>query len=177
MAVIAGRRAQEFAAALDDPGFVRFPGTHRETLHEVVEHHVEARVAADDDLLDRNAEDLGEQASRLDETHEVAVVQDILLLLRRQVGTGVDDVEHLDGSLFLFDGGLAAGHVQVEALLHVLVITGLKSLLFGRQFFTCHFRILFHGEPSFRKTANIIQKITAICNFSMKNRRFGFSFP
>ncbi len=169
VAVIPGRRAQELATALDDPGFIPFPGAHGVALHEVVEHHVEARVAADDDLLDRNAEDLGEQASRLDEAHEVAVVQDILLLLRLQIGTGVDDVEHLDGGLFLFDRGLASGHVQVETLLHILVITGLKPVLLGLQFFTCHFGILFHGEPSFRKTANILQKISTLCNFTMKN--------
>ena len=87
----------------------------QQRVDEHVVHQREARIVGDHDLLRRRAEHRREQRAGLGQALEVAVIARVGAVL----GGGVPVAgqrQHLGGEVELIGGGLAAGHVELEAL-------------------------------------------------------------
>ena len=85
MAVIAGHRAGELHLVELAPGGDACAVRH--ALGNIVTHHIQARIAAYDDILRGDAHQLGKQALALRDAVEHAVVAAIHPILRFHVGS------------------------------------------------------------------------------------------
>ena len=115
VAVIAGGGAEPLEALLPAPGTLRVEKAVGHSLADGVVHQLEAGVAAGKDLALLTAQDLREKPPGGRETRKLAVVPAVDTVgdevLRRP-----EDVKDAADHIQLLLAGLAAGHIQLQAL-------------------------------------------------------------
>ena len=77
-----------------------------------VEHHVQAGVAVDDDLIGANLHHVGHQLLALLNAVQNAVVPAVGAVLADQVALAVEHIHHAHGQVQLLLPRLAPGHIQ-----------------------------------------------------------------
>ena len=137
MAIITGRRAQEFQVTLMHPGLA-VAEAMRHGAGDNVKHHVEARVAADNDIVIIDAHHFCKQQAKLRQAVGHAVVAAVLPRGSGHLGTGIQRVQHGHGKLKLLHARLAARHVQIQPLLSDLAIPVLQIFLDVGKLFPRH---------------------------------------
>ena len=113
VAVVAGHRADEGDLVLLGPGARGVDGPEEEQVDEHVAHHRQRGVAAGDDLLGLDPEQLGEDLAQLGQPGEAAVVAHVGA---GAVRGGRREGEHRVGEVELCGARLAARHVELGAL-------------------------------------------------------------
>ena len=135
--VIAGHRAEELALLHLRPGARRLRETkHIADVDEVV-HQLQAGVAAHEHLAGLHAEYIREQHTGFLQTFQLTIVAGI----RAGIGGVIVHLQQVHGQIHLVRAGLAAGHIQLEAL-------GLKFLVlcFSSEFIAVHCKIICHWK-------------------------------
>ena len=113
MPVISGGGAQELHRPLTAPGLLpAYPfGIGG---GDVIEHHVEAGIAADDDVFRRHPHHRAEQGPRLRNAVGDAVVAGIRPARGAVAIPRVHTVEHIEGQVKLLGTRFAAGHIELQ---------------------------------------------------------------
>ena len=138
--VIAGHRAEELALLHLRPGARRLRETeHIADIDEVI-HQLQAGVAAHEHFLRLYAKDIRKQHAGLLQAFQLAIVAGI----RASIGGIVIHLQQVHGQIHLVRAGLAAGHIQLEALGLKFLVLCLKRCLFGSEFITIHCKIICH---------------------------------
>ena len=140
MTVIAGHRAEELALLHLRPGARRLRETeHIADIDEVV-HQLQAGVAAHEHLTGLHAEHIGKQHAGLLQALQFTVVAGI----GAGIGGVIVHLQQVHGQIHLVRAGLAAGHIQLEALGLKFLVLCFKRCLFGSEFITIHCKIICH---------------------------------
>ena len=136
MPVIAGNRAEELYVLLLTPGgipqnAVCISGSHR------VEHHVQTGIAADDDFLVGNAQNVGEHTFSFRDAVDQTVVAAVEAVFSLEQILRSQHIHHRHGQIQLFRCRLASGHIELEVLCFEILIFCFVFLLASSQFRFC----------------------------------------
>ena len=149
VAVIAGHRAQELHLRQAAPRRVAHDAVGPGAA-DGVKHHVQGRVAINDNVLGVVFHHIAQQLAGFQDTGQLAVSAAVGAVVAGQVGIGVQHVHHFHGKVQLLLAGDAAAHVQAHAQGLDFFILRFQLIIFGGQFLHRHFRIGLHKKPSFQ---------------------------
>ena len=112
---------------------------------DIIKHHIQARVAAYNDIVGLNAEQLGKQHLCFGDAVQQTVVAGIKSRLRQIHILGRQAFQHRERQVELLRARLTAGHIQSQVLCLILFVAALQLLQTRRQLFVCgRFQIPFH---------------------------------
>ena len=106
----------------------------RHTAGNEVEHHIEAGVAADDDILGAHLHHLRQNRAQLGHALRHTVIAQIVPGGSDHIGVRRQHIEHIHRKIQLFGRGLSSGHIQLQTLCLESIILLLNLLLFLFQF-------------------------------------------
>ena len=137
VSVIAGSRAEELHMLVFAPGLLAAEYAKLHCTDNDVVHHLEAGVAAYDDLVSGNAEHFLEQSLSLGDTVEYAVVAAVDAVAGLVVAVKAVK-EHVKRKVELLGGRLTSRHIELQTLCLVVCILLLKRCLFSLKLFFAH---------------------------------------
>ena len=137
VSVIAGSRAEELHMLVFAPGLLAAEYAKLHCTDNCVVHHLEAGVAAYDDLVSGNAEHFLEQSLSLGDTVEYAVVAAVDAVAGLVVAVKAVK-EHVKRKVELLGGRLTSRHIELQTLCLVVCILLLKRCLFSLKLFFAH---------------------------------------
>ena len=155
VAVIAGSGAQPFDDGLLAPGAGAVEAAVDKGAVDDAVHQLQAGVAAHEHLLGLAVQNVGKQALGLRQTGQCAVVADIDAVDHEvlRLVEGIKDVGH---HVQLGLAGLAAGHVQLQALGFQAPKHGLKCCVFRPPLIQCHIFVCSHLSHPLRVIPEIL---------------------
>ena len=158
--VITGSRAEEFHRALENPGLMAADALGI-GAGDIIEHEIEAGIAAHDDVGGFHPQNVAEQGFDLGNPVEQAIVAGIHPAGGFIPFPLVDAFEHVQGEIQLLGAGLAAGHIQLQAPGLIGVILFLQLRRPGAQLGLGQFFQRFH-ENMLLSDCIVISKLSFI---------------
>ena len=142
--VITGNRAKELNLVVLAPGLFGTEYALKHSSCHAVVHKGKRRRTNNDGLLGSNTHIFAEHSSCLGDTGKLTVVAAVNAALGNKAGLRIEYVEHGLCKCNLVCTGLAACHVELEALCLILCKSLFKLGLFGDQFFFVHLGVSSH---------------------------------
>ena len=147
MPVITGRRTEELSVLDLIPRLTAVLDRAEHHMGDSVEHHCEARAAADHYVLGLYAEHLCKELFALGDTVKNTVVADIHTVLADKIGVFVEDAQHSVGDIKLLLAGLSPRHIQVEPLGFYFLVFLLQRLILAFELLSTAVHIVHHYSP------------------------------
>ena len=142
MTIVSGHGAQELNAVVVPPGALAVYKALTPAKVDQIIHHLQAAVAANDHIFGLHAQQFSKKAASLGHAFQQAIVTGIKAVFANVI----IHFEHFHGKIQLLCAGLAAGHIQIQRHILVVLVLHTQFVAFFDQFGIAHLKVVGHEK-------------------------------
>ena len=156
MTVIARHRTQKLHPIQFAPGCMSHNTMSHRAGNRII-HHIQAGITVNNNLICRDLAHSSQKLLGLLDSIQHTIITAVYTLTAFQIHTAIKNIQHTHGQIQLFGTGFSSGHIQLQPLILIMFILGLKFIFQYKQFVFTHGFIRLHNTlPILSHFKNII---------------------